>query len=238
MVESRYVRRHPDYFIVYISSQTGCRKACRMCHLTQTAQVQADDLPVTAIVDQAREVLGWYDAHAEPAKVVHFNFMARGEPFANPHILTEGGRLMASLSEEALKRRLVPRVKFSSIFPHELTDVDRLATLFGGYTPDIYYSIYSMDAGFRRRWLPKALPPETSLEMLKEYQSQTRKIPVLHFAFIAGENDSTDNIEEICAAVNRIKLRVDLNIVRYNPHSARTGAEPSEDVIHRNAALF
>lgn len=238
MVEARYVRRDENYFIVYISSQTGCRKACRMCHLTQTGQVHATDITIDGILDQATEVLSWYDTHAEPAEVVHFNFMARGEPFANPNILANGAELMARLTDEAVRRRLVPRVKFSSILPAEVAATDGLASLFGGYTPDVYYSIYSTDATFRRRWLPKATAPEDGLHLLVDYQAKTRKIPVLHFAFIAGENDSEESVKGICDMVNSVRLRVDVNIVRYNPHSPRVGSEPSEEVIHRNAAIF
>ncbi|SBW17842.1 hypothetical protein FDG2_0395 [Candidatus Protofrankia californiensis] len=238
MIEARYVRRRVDYFIVYVSSQTGCGKACRMCHLTQTGQVQASDLTTDEILSQATEVLSWYDCNAEPAKVVHFNFMARGEPFSNPHILGNGPELVDRLSAEATRRRLVPRVKFSTIFPTELTALDGLAPIFGGYSPDIYYSIYSVDPRFRRRWLPKAMAPEDALEMLKDYQLKTRKIPVLHFAFIEGENDSEESVEGVCAMVNKMNLRVDVNIVRYNPHSPRVGQEPAEEVIHRNAAVM
>ncbi|WP_067840616.1 radical SAM protein [Nocardia lijiangensis] len=238
MIEARYVRRQPDYFIVYVSSQTGCRKACRMCHLTQTGQVHADELTVDEIVGQATEVLSWYDVHATPAETVHFNFMARGEPFANPHILANGAELVGRLSMEAVRRELVPRVKFSSIFPDELTSVPSLARLFGGYAPDIYYSIYSVDPRFRRRWLPKAMDPDRALDMLRDYQLKTRKIPVLHFAFIAGENDSEESVHNICAMVNSKQLRVDVNIVRYNPHSPRVGQEPAEEILRRNAAIM
>jgi 23S rRNA (adenine2503-C2)-methyltransferase len=238
MIEARYVRRSPSYFIVYVSSQTGCQKACRMCHLTQTGQVHADDLTVDEIMCQAEEVLTWYDGHASGAEVVHFNFMARGEPFANTYILLNATELVGRLSAEASSRKLVPRIKFSSIFPTELGQAGDLATLFGGYSSDIYYSIYSLDPGFRRRWLPKAMAPDGALEMLREYQFRTRKIPVLHFAFIVGENDSVLSVKDICAAVNALRLRVDINIVRYNPHSARVGSEPAEDVIRRNAAMM
>jgi 23S rRNA (adenine2503-C2)-methyltransferase len=237
LIEARYVRRQKEYFIVYVSSQTGCRKACRMCHLTQTGQVHASDLTVDEIVTQAAEVLSWYDRNAAPASVVHFNFMARGEPFANPHILNGGAELVAQLSAQATRRHLIPRVKFSTIFPADL-QTNGLAGLFGGFNPDLYYSIYSVDSMFRRRWLPKAMAPEEALALLKDYQQQTRKIPVLHFAFISGENDSEESVRQICSAVNKIRLRVDVNIVRYNPHSARSGVEPSEDTILRNSTIF
>ena len=238
MVEARYVRRCAEYFIVYVSSQTGCRKACRMCHLTQTGQVHANNLTIDEIVNQAIEVLSWYDGHAAPAKVVHFNFMARGEPFANTHILEDGAALVSRLCAEAFRRHLIPRVKMSSIFPAELDAVHGLAELFGGYNPDVYYSIYSVDPHFRRRWLPKAMAPDNALEMLRDYQLQTRKIPVLHFAFIEGENDSEDSVRSICAKVNKMRLRVDVNIVRYNPHSPRVGREPDENIIQRNAMIM
>src|SRR2546430_14561524 len=74
-IEARYVRRCKDYFIIYLSSQTACSKACRMCHLTQSGQTQAVDIPVEAIIEQADLVFEWYESQESPATKVHLNFM-------------------------------------------------------------------------------------------------------------------------------------------------------------------
>lgn len=237
-LEARYVRRSDDYFIVYLSSQTGCRKACRFCHLTQTGQTDDTDATIGEILAQADEVLAHYDRLEEPARSVHFNFMARGEVFANDKIRCgRAGELIAGLNEKAITRGLVPRVKLSTIMPTEMADLE-LAELFAGHCPDIYYSLYSTDPQFRRRWMPKALPVDVALGKLVRYQELTRKIPVLHWAMIEGENDDISTIERICEAVNEAGLRCDFNIVRYNPFSDGQGAEPPVKVLERNAELL
>lgn len=235
-IEARYVRRCNEYFIIYLSTQTGCRKGCRMCHLTQTGQTKSEDLSVEAILDQADRVFDWYDTQAS-ARVVHINFMARGEPFSSSVVLREGDVLLSELADRAISRALIPRFKFSTIMPFELADIE-LVDLFPRHNPDIYYSIYSTRPQFRRRWLPKALSVESALTKLKHYQKLTRKVPVLHWAFIAGENDDEATVSEICSDVNRIGLRVDFNIVRYNPYSSDEGTESSLETIERNARIL
>jgi adenine C2-methylase RlmN of 23S rRNA A2503 and tRNA A37 len=233
-VEARYVRRdhRPNgYFIAYVSSHTGCAKGCRFCHLTQTAQTQMTAVDIDGIVAQAEQVLAHHDQHGSAAAVVHYNFMARGEALANPHILAGGDELYRRLAERAVARDLQPAVKISTIWPTEL-DGRRLSDTFAEHQPDIYYSIYSTNPDFRRRWLPRALPHTEALAALADWQHVTRKIPVLHWAFIAGENDSDADIDGITAAVTDAGLRVDVNIVRYNPYSTRQGTEPPEARIH------
>src|SRR5881398_1507261 len=74
-LEARYVRRCPDYFVVYLSSQTGCAQACRMCHLTATGQTHLRDVTHEELLAQADTVLDHYRRETPPARVVHFNFM-------------------------------------------------------------------------------------------------------------------------------------------------------------------
>jgi 23S rRNA (adenine2503-C2)-methyltransferase len=237
-VEARYVRRTEDYFIVYLSSQTGCRQACRFCHLTQTGQTTANDVDLSGFSDQAESVLSHYDQLAYPARMVHFNFMARGEAFANQHLLNHGDDLVDMLSRKAVERGLIPKTKFSTIMPrstmyeHELTDI------FARTNPDIYYSVYSVDESFRRRWLPKAMPVADALQKLLTWQKDTRKIPVLHWAFIEDENDTPQDVIALCETVRESGLLADVNVVRYNPYSPKQGREPSEEVLQRNAQLL
>jgi len=160
--------------------------------------------------------------------------MARGESFANRNVRERGPELCERLSALALERGLLPRLKFSTIMPRELADLE-LADVFGGYNPDVYLSLYSVDPAWRRRWMPKALPAEASLAKLARYQKLTRKIPVLHWELIAAENDSEADIEAICDAVRHAGLRCDFNLVRYNPYSPGQGQESPPEVIERAA---
>src|SRR5947209_15592906 len=66
-LEARYVRRCADYFVVYLSSQTGCAQGCRMCHLTATGQTRLRDATVGEMIEQARTVLDHYRREAPPA---------------------------------------------------------------------------------------------------------------------------------------------------------------------------
>jgi adenine C2-methylase RlmN of 23S rRNA A2503 and tRNA A37 len=236
-IEARYVRRKPEVFIVYLSSQTGCAKACRMCHLTQSGQTDFEDVPIDGYFQQADEVLEWYDRLNQPARIAHFNFMARGEVFANQYVHADAERLLIGLGQRATSRGLVPVFKFSTIMPQEMAEV-ALADLFGAFSPDIYYSIYSVDPRFRRRWLPKAMDAELALAKLYDYQRIARKVPVLHWAFIEGENSDEASVAHLCDAVNAAGLRVDVNIVRYNPYSERQGVEPSIEVIEAHRRLL
>src|SRR5262249_15590820 len=114
-----------------------------------------------------------------------------------------------------------------------------LEDVFLSHHPEIYYSIYSMDEGFRRRWLPKALPADEALDRLVSWQRATYKLCKIHYALIEGENDGKADVHAICDALERRRLLVHVNVVRYNPQdSRRHGVEPSEEVIRRNAAIY
>lgn len=235
--ESRFVRREAEYFIVYLSAQSGCDQACRMCHLTSTGQNKLENATMEDFMRQATAVYSHYDNQNSPAKIVHYNFMARGEPLNNPIILEESKSLFINLENLAKERNLSHKYLISTIMPKELGN-KKLSEIFREIHPEIYYSIYSTNEKFRKKWLPKALPYQKSLEILKEWQEFTGKIPKIHFAFIKDENDSEENMISISEAINNIGLKVNVNIVRYNPYSEKYGEESDEFVINRNTKIL
>jgi adenine C2-methylase RlmN of 23S rRNA A2503 and tRNA A37 len=209
-----------------------------MCHLTAGGQTRLRDVTYEEFLQQAETVLDHYRREAPPARSVHFNFMARGEPLANPILLDHADDLLGDLAGRAVAMGLRPRYLISTIFPKELRD-RRLEDIFISHHPEIYYSIYSVREHFRRRWLPKAIPAEEALDRLVSWQRSTYKICKIHYAFIAGENDSEADVHAICDALESRRLMVHVNIVRYNPpDSGRHGIESPEQVIQRNARIY
>lgn len=237
-LEARYVRRSEEYFIIYLSSQTGCQKACRMCHLTSTGQNKFEDASHEDFIGQAKAVLTHYRTQP-PAPLVHFNFMSRGEPLDNPVLQTEADPLLRALRDLAEQRGLSAKYLISTILPDTMADKS-LTDLFTDpdIYPELYYSLYSVDPSFRKRWLPRAITPELALEKLVTWQAVTGKVPKIHFAFIKGENDSEASVTNLCHAINRSGLKVNFNVVRYNPYSAKFGEESDESVIKRNTQLM
>lgn len=237
-LEARFVRRTDDYFIVYLSSQTGCKQACRMCHLTATGQTKMRDVTIEEYFDQAERVLQYYDGQPH-AKMVHFNFMSRGEPFANQIFLDHADEILEGLAEMASKRGLEYKFLISTIFPKEmnhraLQDIFKDPELY----PEIYYSLYAINDQFRRRWLPKAINPDSALLNLKMWQEVTGKTPKIHYAFIEGQNDSLFEVDRVIKAIEYHQLKVNWNIVRYNSPEGHDSRETPEHQINYIASFI
>ncbi len=238
--EARYVRRVEDYFIVYLSSHTGCTHACRFCHLTATKQTGFVPATVKDYEEQARMVLAHYDTVKEQqgaAKRVNFNWMARGEALSNPELLTNAKDVFAMLNAMANARDLKPAFNVSTIMPKDFAPY-QLESVFQDLPATLYYSLYSLNEKFRKRWLPKALPALEALDRLKEWQTHSGQDVVLHWAFIAGENDAESDMHDICDEIEQRALKVRFNVVRYNPFDARRGQESAPEILRRNFEIL
>jgi 23S rRNA (adenine2503-C2)-methyltransferase len=230
-LESRYVRKGDDYFIAYLSSQTGCNRGCTFCHLTATGQTSFTDSTRQDFTDQAVSVFRHYRAQNHLARYVHFNFMARGEALANSYFLNHSNEVLGDLGVMAQNHGLPAKFNVSTIMPR--TFKGSLIHVFPVITPTIYYSLYSMNEEWRQRWLPGAMPAIQALEKLKEYQDFSKKIVKIHHSLIAGENDSDEDAWQIEQAVRKVGLHVEFNLVRYNPASPAQGTEAARPAIDR-----
>jgi 23S rRNA (adenine2503-C2)-methyltransferase len=239
--EARYVRRTEDYLIAYVSSQTGCDRSCRFCHLTATGQTTMGQAGVDDFAGQVRSVLQHHCTQEIRPGRMNVNFMARGEPLLNPVLndreawLDLRGDIRMSAARVGIDE---VRYNVSTIMPAGAR-IDGLADVFADDDVTMYYSLYSMRDAFRRRWLPKTLPPAEALAALARWQDSTGQLVALHWAFIEGENDDKETIVEIIRAVEASGLRSKkFNAVRYNPFSPRQGREPDEHVVERNFRML
>lgn len=230
--ESRYVRRSDDYFICYLSSQSGCNRGCRFCHLTTTKQTLSDDAWNQTFFMQALPVFEHYEKQ-KSARFVHFNFMARGEPLANDDFVDDADDIMVGLGGLAASYGLPSRFNVSTIVPSTLKR--SLIDVFKYVRPTIYYSLYSVNDDFRRKWLPGAMDVERALGLLKEYQIFSTLPLKIHYALIDGENDRDEDVADVLSALERWKIQCDFNIVRYNPPDG-SSRESSTEAIERAVA--
>lgn len=235
-LESRYVRKVDDYFICYLSSQTGCNRGCKFCHLTATKQMAFNDSDYQDFLSQAMQVMRHYRKEDKPAKYMHYNFMARGEVLANKHILSDADEILLPLATLATRERLNPKFNISTIMP--VTLKKSLTDIFKIVTPTMYYSLYSVNDDFRNKWMPAAMPVGKALDLLKNYQEMTKKILKIHYCFIKNENDSTEDLLAMCHELNWRELHCEFNLVRYNPFSPAQGEESDQTIIDQNIQLL
>lgn len=228
-LEARYVRRTDDYFICYVSSHSGCKLACRFCHLTRTRQTSFDEADKDSLIAQIRRVLDYHADNETASPKMNVNFMARGEPLLNKAVTEE----LADIHEVVMpwaESHGISEIVYnpSSIFPLGTEELD-LADAFGGLPVTPFWSLYSLDDRFRKRWLPKSIEPELALAKLLDFQSATGREVVLHWALISGENDKDEDFEKIAGFIEKSGLEARLNMVRYNPADEGTGVEADED---------
>lgn len=232
--EARFVWRGGRYITAYLSSHSGCVKACRFCHLTGDGQTFFSHATLEDYVSQAEIVLAHLNTLPEESRSlidqVYFSFMARGEPLANRTILKNGDEVLWSLAQVAKKYNLASRFCVSTIFPREMRDFD-LSDIFPAMRPVIYYSLYSLNPDVRKKWVPQALSPDLALDKLAEWNSLTLTNYKIHGAIIKDVNDDFATWDDICKRLDDMGQKPTFNLVPYNPHGPGVGEPGNIDLV-------
>jgi len=170
-------------------------------------------------------------------RTVHVNFMARGDVFNNQGFLSNPWRVIVGLKQLIQKyfsTKVEVKFKLSTIFPWSVSESlfkhtmlkEPLSLRGQGLDIEIYYSLYSLQEKFRKKWLPKTLPPRVVGDIFKGTKEGLR----LHHALITGQNDSDKDVRLIHDWLEEYDLEVMFNLVRYNPFDDGSGTESSDFV--------
>lgn len=240
--EARFVRRDSK-FVIYVSSQTGCKQACRFCHLTQKGLTDEYCMSSEEIEAQAFAVYKQAVETLKPFEVsrIHINFMARGDAFLNdavfePNLYTGIETSFQMEGEDNWVGQVPIKYNVSTIMPDSVDIKERvrkLAQIRGDYRVDIrlYWSLYSMDGDFRRRWMPRAAAPIDVHRWISRALEHNYYMPIrTHLALIKDTNDGIDAIDAMVKFCYMIPCYEGTNIVAYNPFDDKSEETEQERI--------
>lgn len=254
-VEARYVRRSPHYISAYVSSHNGCNMGCKFCFLTQQGQTKMNPVAIAGPGSYADQLATILRAHASstlpsaernPNIRVNVNFMARGEPLANPSVTRQYPELHTKLTSVAASfGHSNTLLNISTIMPLGMRHLS-LIDVFQNKPVRLYYSLYSTNDHLKRSWMPKALPHQLALEKLATYQkhvcSQQANVhnsdnidgvvhpQTFHWTFIKGFNDSEDSCYKMVNTINQYEFpKTRFSMIAFNPGQLKeTAPEPEK----------
>ncbi|MDQ0135835.1 adenine C2-methylase RlmN of 23S rRNA A2503 and tRNA A37 [Neorhizobium galegae] len=187
------------------------------------------------ILIQAETVISALQELNITVKNLHFNFMARGDVVSNVDLVRSWNDVELGLSSLAQRKNISANaaILVSTIFPRKI-GFEYIENLLKSKITNIYYSYYSKKDSFRRRWLPNSQSVEESCIFLKKFHEASGKRPRFHFCFINGQNDSTEDLDDLIDVASDFSPFFDVNIVRFNPPPGSNYTESPEERVLEN----
>lgn len=221
IIECRYVRRKPSYISTYVSSHTGCKMGCTFCWLTQSGQTQFDHVTIPEYELQLNTVLSKAPTIINPKDVrINVNFMSRGEAMANKFVINNYKNLYDCLYNVVIRNGYDKmKMNVSSIYPNSLKG-HKLEIVFKDRPVNFYYSIYSCNDSFRKKYVPNAVSVKYALDRLACLQENHHdNTVVFHCAFIKGANDDIKEVNKMANLIKSYNFKnTKFNLVRLNPY--------------------
>ncbi len=214
-LETRILRRHPEYISATLSSHSGCTMGCKFCHLTELKQTSFQHCTVDDYAMQLQTIMDYVNTiDNSEIKRVNLNYMSRGECLANKTILNDF-KLWHSTAEQIIGKKYKIKHNISTIFPNTMRDRE-LKDVFQDIPVAIYYSMYSTNPEFRKYWIPNAIDYKLALDKLNNYYS-IHDIPfTFHWPIIKDHNDSIEDAEHLRDTLKSYDFNAKFNLIRFN----------------------
>jgi len=203
-----------------ISSQVGCRRACRFCATGQMGWVR--DLRADEMVGQA------FAARFELGRPVNnVVFMGMGEPLDNLDAVL---RAIDVLTDQ---RGLdISRGRITVSTAGQAEGLRRLAARHPGNL-GIAVSLNAADDGLRSALMPinREFPLEQLKAALRAYPLGPKGVFFIEYVLLSGVNDSPEDARKVVAFLGDLSVRV--NLIAYNPVGTAPFETSSPAVVRR-----
>lgn len=205
-----------------VSTQVGCAFRCAFC--LSGSQGLERNLSAGEILAQIHLARAYY---RENERLTNIVLMGSGEPLAN---YTETARALTLMTSPKALGMSTRRVTVSTIGLPK--GIRQLGEDFGGNI-GLAVSLHGPDDETRSKLLPKvrSVPIEAVMSALREYPLPKRRRITIEYVLVSGVNDSESQADSLARRLR--DLRVKINLIPFNPHSASTVSSPDRSVVER-----
>jgi 23S rRNA (adenine2503-C2)-methyltransferase len=206
-----------------VSSQVGCRQACRFCLTGAGGFVR--NLRGWEIADQVLMVSRLLRAEGRP-EITNIVFMGMGEPLDN---FDELLRALAVITDDRAMGVSPRRITVSTcgLVPH----IDRLGA--SRMRTNLAVSLNASTDAVRDRIMPvnKRYPLKELLAACRRYPLEPRRRITFEYVLLRGVNDSEEDAKRVAAMVKGIPCK--LNLIPFNPCAETPFERPDDSAVRR-----
>lgn len=233
-VEATYINKHDNKHIICLPSQTSCSMGCQFCHITDIAsQIVNRNLSAIELFEMASIIYKELSLETNPQTLL-ISIMGCGEPLANTdNLILFMYLLRLSVIRENFK---VSKLRFAvatSMPKAYLKEFEQFVEKVKQHNLDVklHLSLHYTDSEVRKAWMPTSISVEDSIDLLDYYKRETKCPTEIHYALIAGVNDTLTD----CNALKDLVVGLDIPIkfLAFNEKSTLTAKRSTLDVYEQ-----
>jgi 23S rRNA (adenine2503-C2)-methyltransferase len=206
-----------------ISSQVGCRQACRFCLTGSKGLIR--DLQAFEIVDQVLEVSRILRQEGK-RRITNIVLMGMGEPLANFDEVLKALQVIASEKGLGFATRRVT-VSTSGLVP----EIEKLGG--SGVKVNLAISLNATTDEVRDTIMPvnRRYPIKKLLAVCRRYPLEPRRRITFEYVMLKGVNDSVEDARRLAKLLKGIKCKV--NLIPFNVFPGSGFERPDDTAVRR-----